>query len=216
MMYALNPNGPSAVTVDVPPLLGLRADQARALLEPRGLLLVLSEEREDPRFAPGQVCEQRPLDGSRVHKGDTVTAALTRQSAQVKVPDVVGQQLRDARTRLETAKLAVGSVTEQSSSAVAAGSVISQSAAAGSDAHQGAAVDLVVSRGADAAAVPNVVGKQVAKAKLILTQAGFQPGSVHYKADEDRVDGIVMEQSPAFGTTAPKGAKVDLVVNLVE
>src|SRR6185312_12995317 len=51
--------------VDVPSLAGLTPDQARGLLEPRGLLLILDEERPDERAAPGTLIDQRPLAGSR-------------------------------------------------------------------------------------------------------------------------------------------------------
>jgi len=38
---------------EVPPLVALSPEQARGLLDPRGLLLVLDGEREDPKAVPG-------------------------------------------------------------------------------------------------------------------------------------------------------------------
>jgi len=208
--------GGSGESVDVPPLVGLRPEQARALVEARGLLLVINEEKEDPRVQPGQIAEQRPLEGSRVHKGESITAALAKAASSVKVPDVTGLPVAEARARMEAAKLAVGRTSEQSHSTVPVGSVISQSAPPGTDAHAGAAVDLVVSKGPETAVVPNVVGRGSSKAKELITQGGFVVGQTRYKSDEDRMDGVVLEQTPAGGLPAPKGSKVDLVVNQVD
>src|SRR4051812_11870247 len=64
--------------VEVPPIAGLSPEQARGLLEPRGLLLVLDSEKVDERVAPGTLCEQTPLGGSRLRRGDLVHASLAR------------------------------------------------------------------------------------------------------------------------------------------
>src|ERR1700761_8644047 len=63
--------------VDVPSLQGLTAEQARGLLEPRGLLLILDEERASEEHLPaGTLMDQRPLAGSRMRRGEDVHAAL--------------------------------------------------------------------------------------------------------------------------------------------
>jgi eukaryotic-like serine/threonine-protein kinase len=203
-------------TVEVPPLIGLRPDQARGLLDDRGVLLVLNEEKEDPRFQPGQIAEQHPLEGSRVHRGDSVSVTVVKAAATVKVPDVTGQTLGEAKLRLELAKLSAGRIVEQPSPTAPQGTVIGQGAAPGTEAHVGAGIELTVSKGPETAVVPNVVGKGMSRTKETLAQAGFAPGNVRYKSDEDRSDGVVLEQAPPAGTPAAKGSKVDLVVNQVE
>jgi len=214
--YLLMRGSPNVETVDVPPLVGLRPEQARTLAESRGLLLVLNEEKEDPRVQPGQIAEQRPLEGSRIHKGESITAALAKAPAAVRVPDLSNQTLAEARAALESAKLALGRITEESHSTVVQGRVAGQSAPAGTEAHAGAAVDLVMSKGPETAVVPNVVGRGQSRARQALTEAGFVPGTLRYRSDEDRSDGVVLEQTPAGGLPAPKGSKVDLVVNQVD
>src|SRR4051794_17805044 len=63
---------------EVPPLVGLSPEQARGLLEPRGLLFVLDGERPDGIVPAGTVAEQRPLGGSRLLRGDAVHAQLAK------------------------------------------------------------------------------------------------------------------------------------------
>src|SRR4051794_39365475 len=83
--------------VEVPPIFGLSPEQARGLLEPRGLLLVLDAEKVDDRVAPGSVCEQSPLGGSRLRRGDLVHAFLAHAGGPHLVPKIIGLQLDAAR-----------------------------------------------------------------------------------------------------------------------
>ena len=85
--------------VDVPSLSGLTPEQARGLLEPRGLLLILDEERPDERAAPGTLIDQRPLAGSRLRRGEDVHAAVAEA---VRVPKVVGMTVDAAQVRRST------------------------------------------------------------------------------------------------------------------
>jgi hypothetical protein len=64
-----------------------------------------------------------------------------------KVPDVVGESEIDATLALNAAGLSVGTVTEEASSSVRSGQVISQNPLADTYLGSGAAVDLVVSSG---------------------------------------------------------------------
>jgi hypothetical protein len=68
-------------------------------------------------------------------------------TAQVSVPNVVGDTQAAATTAITGAKLTVGTVTQASSATVAKGNVISETPAAGTSAASGSAVGLVVSSG---------------------------------------------------------------------
>ena len=64
--------GTGGPQVDVPNLAGLKPDQARQLLEPRGLQLELTEQVDDPRYEPGSISDQQPLSSSRVARGTSI------------------------------------------------------------------------------------------------------------------------------------------------
>ena len=66
---------------------------------------------------------------------------------QVAVPNVVGQTQAAATTAITGAGLVPGTMTQQASSAVASGNVISESPAAGTNVSSGSTVNLVVSTG---------------------------------------------------------------------
>lgn len=211
--YALNRSVFSREAAEVPSVVGLPAQSARALIESRGFQFVVGEERDDVQSPAGNVIGQKPLMGSRIERGQAVEVVVARVPAPVKAPPLTGLALADAKARIEAAKLVVGKVTEEHSADVKAGLVAAQKPAEGSEAKVGSAVDLVVSKGVGAVAVPSVLSRSLNRAKEDLGKAGFTVGNVRYRSDDDRSDGVVLEQSPAANQQAPKGSAVDLVVN---
>jgi beta-lactam-binding protein with PASTA domain len=199
-------------SVDVPQMVGSTVDTARSALDQSGLLLVVAEDRDDTAAPPGQVLFQRPLPGSKLRSGESVSVVVARAPTVVKVPGVVGLLLAEARTRLEKARLTVSSVVEQPHPTLGVGMVIAQTLD-GAEVRAGTGVELKVSKGADTVTVPAVVGKSLTKAKDLLTQAGLTLGQVRHASDDDRSPGIVLEQKPAASQTLGKGMAVDLVVN---
>lgn len=217
--FALRALGPDRASesslVEVPPLAGLRPDQARTLLDPRGLSLVVSEGRADPKVEAGQILQQSPIEGSKVKKGSEVRAILSTGQARVEVPSLGRMPLSGAMQILSSAGLRVGEVKRQTSEAPA-DQVLASSPAAGEKVARGSAVDLTVAAAAAGGAeakVPSVIGKSVAQATSILTGAGFKLGKVSYDSDEDRRAGVVLRQTPAAEANAPRGSAVTLVVN---
>lgn len=198
---------------EVPSVLGLPGQSARALIESRGFMFVVGDEREDAKSPAGNVVAQRPLEGSRIERGQTVEVVVAKAPAPVKAPALAGLVLADAKQRIEAAKLAVGKVTEDTSAEVKAGAVVSQLPAEGAELKVGTPIDLVVSKGVATVPVPSVVGRSLNRAKDELVKAGFTVGTVRSREDEDHSDGLILEQTPAANQAAPKGSAVDLVVN---
>lgn len=196
--------------VDVPSLSGLTPDQARGLLEPRGLLLILDEERPDERAAPGTLIDQRPLAGSRLRRGEDVHAAVAKA---VRMPKLVGMTVDAARDALDQIKLKPGAVSEVSSANVPKGQIVAQNPAVGAEGRPDGTVDLQVSSGPAAQAVPSVIGKSKSGAKDVLEKAGFAVGTLHVGSNDDYDSGVVIRQQPPANTQAAPGTKVDLTIN---
>lgn len=216
MHYFVAPRLP-VNAVEVPPLVGLSPEQARGLLEPRGLLLVIDGERPTPSMErgvpPGTLVEQRPLGGSRLRHGDEVHAQLARAVQAAKVPAVMGMQPDAARVALGDAKLKISKTSEAPSDSLPRGTVIGTQPPAGSELKPDESVELLVSAGPATAAVPKVIGKRLSTAKDVLTKAGFAVGSTRYGSNDDFEQGIVISQNPPAGAQASPGVKVDLVIN---
>jgi hypothetical protein len=133
--------------------------------------------------------------------------------AQVSVPSVVGDSQAAATTAITGAGLTLGTVTVQSSSTVASGSVISENPAAGASVADGSAVALVISSGLALVAVPAVVGDTRAAASTAITGAGLTVGAVTQQSSGTVASGEVISENPAANTSVAKGSAVALVVS---
>ncbi|MER2622694.1 MAG: PASTA domain-containing protein, partial [Accumulibacter sp.] len=105
------------------------------------------------------------------------------------------------------------SVTQQASTTVPSGTVISQSPTAGASITPGSAVDLVVSSGPVPVTVPNVVGMTQSAATSTITEAGLTVGQIIQQVSETVPVGTVIRQNPVAGTSVQPGSAVDLVIS---
>ncbi|HJZ88406.1 MAG TPA: PASTA domain-containing protein [Polyangia bacterium] len=141
------PPQPVAVdTVEVPSVVGVRPEQAKTLLEARGLLLTIAEEKESPQVEPGKISQQNPLDGSRVRRGETVRVDVARAPATIPVPNVVGRSASKAKEILSQAGFTLGAVQYRSNDDRSDGIILEQAPAAGQNAVKGSRIDLAVNR----------------------------------------------------------------------
>lgn len=115
----------------------------------------------------------------------------------VPVPDVVGQPAADAQSTLESQGFSVTS-SDAPSTDVDAGLVISQNPTAGAQVAPGSSVAIVVSTGAGAGIVPDLVGLSIDDATTAATAAGFAVSFIEDPDDPDP-DGIVVSQDPTTG-----------------
>jgi beta-lactam-binding protein with PASTA domain len=132
--------------ITVPNVVGQTQAAATAAITAAGLTVGTVTARINAMVPAGSVISQSPGMGVSVAPGKAVNLAVSL-GPPVKVPNVVGQTQAAATTAIRGARLTVGSVTEQASSTIPAGSVISQSPAAKTRVAAATAVDLVVSSG---------------------------------------------------------------------
>ena len=131
----------------------------------------------------------------------------------VRVPDVAGMTLEEARTEIEEAGLVVGEVTEEHSSDVETGLVIETDPSANTSKREGSTIDIVVSSGEETATVPDVSSMSVSEATEALTDAGFKVGKTTQE-DSDTVDsGDVIRTDPGANTTQTVGTSINLIVS---
>jgi beta-lactam-binding protein with PASTA domain len=187
--------------VEVPALARLSRAQATARLDGMDLEPRFTQEPNSSVTA-GRVIRSEPAPGGRVLRGHDVTVVLSSGPPPVPVPAVTGRESGDAQAAVRSAGLAPR-VVEQSSLAVEAGQVISQTPGGGT-AKRGSAVTLVVSSGPAVVAVPDVRGLSIDDARQKLQDAGFE-----VKVRSLRI-GTVILQSPGAGTERRQGTAVTI------
>lgn len=130
--------------VSMPELKGLQKSAAESKITSVGLKLgVVTEEFSSQ--PTGSVIGQDPRAGTKISKGQVVDLVISKgeRPRKVTVPSVVGGAESAAKEAIKNRGLHVGSVTKEESSQ-AAGTVVRQSPAAGSEVEEGTSVDLVL------------------------------------------------------------------------
>lgn len=135
--------GTKAITV--PDLSGKTADEAKKELTANGLKSASGEAEYSDTVEEGHVIRQDPVAGTEVAKDSTVTYILSKGSAGIDVPNVVGMLEGAATTALNNAGFYVNA-DYVASDTVEAGLVISQDPSSGKR-KEGDAVNIVVSTG---------------------------------------------------------------------
>jgi eukaryotic-like serine/threonine-protein kinase len=159
-----------------------------------------------------KVISTEPSADTEAQAGSPVTVLVSSGPAQVRVPEVTGQSEAEAKASLRAAGLEPGTVTKQEAAGSAAGTVLSQSPAAGSSVNSGQQVNLVVVKASQQVTVPRVVGRKEELAEGELVGAGFKPATTKRTVTNPEEAGIVLQQSPAGGGKAKRGATVTITV----
>ena len=125
------------------------------------------------------------------------------------VPNVEGLPLEQAVSRLQDDGFRTDIVTEPSEAAQ--GTVFAQDPTGGTEADEGATVQVRVSGGPESTPVPNAVGLAETEARERLVAAGFEVET--REVFSEREPGTVVSQSPSAGADAEDGATVTLEVS---
>ncbi|HWC75358.1 MAG TPA: PASTA domain-containing protein [Gemmatimonadales bacterium] len=131
--------------IPVPDVAKLDASLAQLLITATGLAVsqVDSVQADSLR---GLAMMTRPPAGTALAPAAGVTLVVSRGAPTISVPDLLGISSGDARTRLETEGLQLGTVTRRRTTDGAPGTVVAQRPAAGTLAAPGTVVDIVVAR----------------------------------------------------------------------
>lgn len=189
----------------VPSLEGLDEAAAVEAVEQAGFVPEV-ERRHHEEAEKGTVLEWSPRDG-RHEKGSTVTIVVSDGKAPRTIPGILGELYDKAKDAL--ARLGFGVQREEAfSDKVAAGHVVSTRPAPGQRHPFGAEVVVVVSKGPEKVAVPNVVGKSVDDAVRMIEAAGLRVGGPYGPPNSRRA----YSTSPEAGTKVSRGSVVDLYI----
>jgi serine/threonine-protein kinase len=167
-------------------------------------------EKFDPS-ARGTVLSQRPPAGKTVPIHTRVVLVVSKGVEPVAVPDVVSERLDDATSELAGRRLKLVVTERDPSDQIPADVITTQSPQPGTELDPDSTVNVVVSSGPPALAVPDVGGKVVSEASATLSGAGLHV-DIEYVVDAADPLGTVLKQNPGAGVSLKRGASVTLDV----
>ena len=212
LILRLLSGGGGADLVTIPDLEGSEAQSAFLTLQELNLKVREVDETND-EIAAGFVIRTDPSADTEVETGTFVTVVVSLGPEQFGVPNLIGENVEVARTRIEDQGFTVGLIEYSLTEDVDEEIVIRQTPTGGTTAPPDTPVDLLVSSGPFSIEVPNVAGDAEDNAILELTRAGFDNIETQEEFSETVDVGIVISTNPAAGQSIPRDATVIVIVS---
>lgn len=212
--FFIFPAGVIPEDVRVPNVVGLTYAEATRQLEQVGLKAERGEQRFHNAAPKGTILDQKPPADSREAPGIKVSLVVSSGQRYGTIPGVIGMSRELALNALETAGFEAGEVSERPSNEPR-GAVIDSRPRPGTQAPMPTTVSLVISAGPTTIIVPDVVGRPVSEATILLRQVGLAVGEIAYASGGNAIAdaaAVVSSQSPPAGSQATAGSRVNMVV----
>jgi len=190
----------------VPDVLGSAPNEAAEAILDAGLATGGRVEVFDNTIPAGQVARTDPAIGEAVAPNTSVDLLISKGPEPVELADVTGRRQANAVNRLQAAGLEV-TTSQEFSSSVAEGRVISMNPGAGTVVEAGSTVSLVVSKGPPPVPVPDLIDMRRKAAVEALERAGLR---ANVDAGEFTRLNRVFDQSPSPGEMVPRGTTVTI------
>ena len=133
-------------------------------------------------------------------------------SDEVAVPNVVGDDLDTAKSKLEKLGLTYEVVAKEKTDGKA-NVVTKQDPEADFKVKKDFKVSLTISESEDSVEVPNVVGETILDAESILYKYGLKLAEPSYEEDSEHEEGTIIRQEPSEGSVADKNSLIKVVVS---
>ncbi len=201
--------------VIVPDLRNSSASQANESLARLGLHSKVARSEYDPQVPKDYVISHVPRANESIKTGRTVMLVTSLGPRTERVPDVTTQTLRQARSVIEHAGLAVGRVSRVKRAGAERDAVIATNPPAGEELREGEGVDLVVAvvGAGDAYLMPDLTRQDLFAVRAKLEKLGFRVASVRYEAQEGVFPNTIVDQVPKAGARIREGESVELVAS---
>jgi serine/threonine-protein kinase len=197
----------------VPAVINMKESDAAATLEEAGFEVIISDTSFGLEYPAGIIFLQKPDAGQVVKEGRTIYLFVSGGEKIVYVPQLKGKSIVDSKFALERLGLKLGRVARIFSNQPA-DMIFDQQFAVGTPLKQGEMVGITVSagRGSGSIFVPDLIGKSLLDARLILSDSSLVIGKVNYQPSSTLLPNTILDQYPSSGNMLSAGDAVDLFV----
>lgn len=203
--------------VKVPPIIGLKEDEARKVLEDNKLIMEVAD-RISSKEPAGKVIRVYPDEGFTVKQNSVVKVVVSTGPNQVKVPDLRKLDLVTAESLLKRSGLKFGVIERKNSDDIQKDLIVSQDPAKDSLVIEGSEVNIVISDGPELkfVTVPSLIGKSLDEAKEEIKKANLTLGSISYGSDPNYSNDVVIDQGITQDTQVKEGSVIDITINKLD
>ena len=201
-----------SANIEVPQLVGETQAVANEMCEKKNLVMkVVSQKQSDKPV--GTVLEQSIKAGEKVKKQTVIEVVICSGAEEVEVPNVSGNTQDEAWKILKDKGFTDYEVQMEYSDEYDNGEVIKTTPAAGETTTVDTKIVLVVSKGAEKAEVPNLVGRTVSEAQKALSDKGLTDGGSTEEYSNTVAEGKIISQNVKAGKKVDGGTSVSYVVS---
>lgn len=203
----------SSKEVVVPNVIGSYTDEAVTTLEKAGFSPIVSDTSYAENFQKDQIFLQKPEAGKVVKAGRVIYLFVSGGEQIVNVPILKGKSLVDARFALERVGLKMGYINEVPSN-YPRDMIFDQQYVEGTPLKKGQSVSVTLSLGSVTGdiIVPDLIGKSLTLARMILSDSSLTIGKINYQISSTLLPNTILDQYPAPGNKLNAGEQVDLFV----
>ena len=199
--------------ITVPDFTNLSVPDARIVAKRYDIRTEVTDSVYVKRLEKGYVFSQNPAPGSMVKKNRSIKLTINaHQTKMVKMPNLVGYSLRQAKTEILAAGLTVGKLSYRED--LATNNVLDQFikgryVAPGTEIEAESPVDLLLGLSPDDSRtyIPYLIGFTLPVAKDNLFENSLNLGNVTYDETvqnyQDSLSAVVYQQTPAYHPGAP-------------
>jgi serine/threonine-protein kinase len=195
-----------------PSVLGFSRSAADAKLSAAGLHPHWLPAAHSATVTAGLVMVESPRPGGRVTRHGDVGLRLSAGPVTHVIPSLQARSVSAARSTLSSLALSVAKTTHAYSATIPKGEVIGTAPAAGTTVNANSAVALIVSKGVQQIAVPNVDGMTLVLATAELHHLGFVVSHTRAFSAPVAPDDVI-SSTPAAKAVAAKGSTISLVIS---
>ena len=226
VLLVLTQMGLKAITrhnqvIIVPDLTGLSVADAKIVAKRNHIRTEVVDSVYVKRIEKGNVFSQNPAAGKEVKKDRVIKLTINaHQTKMVKMPNLVGYSLRQAKTEILSSGLSVGKLAYRED--IATNNVLDQFikgryVAPGTEVEAESPVDLLLglAPGENETYIPYLIGFTLPVARDNIFENSLNLGNVSYDETvhnyQDTLNAVVYQQSPAHRAgSAPMGTSVNL------
>jgi beta-lactam-binding protein with PASTA domain len=187
--------------VIAPDLTGMPLQDAYAAAAKKGIFLKKVVGDFGGTYAPNTIVSQFPAPESSVKENSVIKIFVASEAGQTIVPQLVSLSQKECETLLKKNKLKKGHTAFVTAAAMMPDSVICQSAPAGSRIAEGAAIDLLFSKGGESRSfiMPDLIGKEAVKVLVFFEGQGLKISKIEEVPYFGLKPGIILKQFPSPG-----------------
>ena len=196
----------------IPDVTGLDKKEAIKYLKEAGLKVKVINSKTE-KVPLDTVYNQDPRSGKEV-KVNRVVRIWVNNGEDVKVPNIIGLELLEARSRLKGLNIQIETIDYYPSNQKY-NTILGVYPKPGTKLEINQKISILVSsqQMIDPSVMPNITGLDVNDARELLKQIGLEIGSVSQTSDPTLPVNTIISTNPAAGTKIQRGQKVSVVVN---